>query len=130
MLELDGLLGLIAVGLWVFCFIDVVLTPDGQQRNLPKLAWVFIVLLFFDIGAIAWLAFGKNYDKRAARRQGEAANQFPEYDRPGRYVPSNPDDDAAFLAGLRERAEEQRRRAREQSPDQPDGKADPSTPEA
>ena len=38
---------------------------------------------------------------------------IPEYDRPNRYVPSNPDDDEEFLAGLRKRAEEQRRRARD-----------------
>ena len=34
--------------------------------------------------------------------------------RPTRRVPTNPDDDEEFLAGLRLRAEEQRRRAREQ----------------
>jgi hypothetical protein len=35
---------------------------------------------------------------------------YPEYDRPGRAVPANPDDDEQFLRGVRERAEEQRRR--------------------
>jgi hypothetical protein len=38
---------------------------------------------------------------------------FPEYDRPGRAMATNPDDDEAFLRGLRERAEEQRRTYRE-----------------
>jgi hypothetical protein len=38
---------------------------------------------------------------------------FPEYDRPGRNVADNPEDDEAFLRGLRERAEEQRRLYRE-----------------
>ena len=114
-LELDGFVGLIALGLWVFAFIDVLLTPDGVQRNLPKLAWVFIVLLFPLIGSIAWLAAGKNYDKPGtAGPKNATAAKFPEYDRPGRHVPSNPDDDEEFLAGLRKRAEDQRRRAREQ----------------
>jgi hypothetical protein len=39
----------------------------------------------------------------------------PEYDRPGRAVPQNPDDDEAFLRQVRERAEEQRRRAAERA---------------
>ncbi len=40
---------------------------------------------------------------------------FPEYDRPGRAVAANPEDDEAFLRGLRERAEEQRRAYRASS---------------
>jgi hypothetical protein len=127
-LEIDGFVGFLALALWVYCFIDVLLTPDGQQRNLPKLAWVFIVLLFPPIGPIAWLVAGKNYGKTAtaARSTSGPASRYPEYDRPGRHVPGNPDDDEVFLASLRLRAEEQRRRARESS----DGKAsDGSAPE-
>ncbi|MCW2497160.1 PLD nuclease N-terminal domain-containing protein [Jatrophihabitans sp.] len=126
MLELDGVAGLIMLILWVYCFIDVLLTPDGEQRNLPKLAWVFIVLLLPDLGSIAWLIAGKNWDRVGARQQGKGATtRYPEYDRSGRHVPSNPDDDEVFLAGLRQRAEEQRRRAQEK--DKPEsGDVDPS----
>ena len=115
MLELDGVGLLIYLAVWIGCFIDVLLTPDGATRNLPKLAWVFIVLLFGLIGSIAWLVAGKNWDRTGTARQARTTSQFPEYERPGRHVPSNPDDDEVFLAGLRQRAEEQRRRAREQS---------------
>lgn len=38
---------------------------------------------------------------------------FPEYDRPGRARATNPEDDEAFLRGLRERAEEQRQAYRD-----------------
>jgi hypothetical protein len=119
MLYFDGLGGLILLGLWVFCFIDVLMTPEYAVRNLPKLAWVFIVLLFSLIGSIAWLVAGRPWDRAsaAAPKAAGAARRYPEYDRPGRYVPTNPDDDEEFLAGLRKRAEEQRRRAREQSRD-------------
>ena len=41
-------------------------------------------------------------------------SSFPEYERPGRAVAANPEDDEAFLRGVRERAEEQRRAYREQ----------------
>jgi len=116
MLFADGAVFFIFLALWVGCFIDVLLTPDGAQRNLPKLAWVFIVLLVPDLGSIAWLVAGHPWQNSGARpRSTGAASRFPEYDRPGRYVPSNPDDDEEFLAGLRKRAEDQRRRAREQS---------------
>jgi hypothetical protein len=120
MLFVDGIGGLIFLGLWVFCFIDVLLTPDTAVRNLPKLAWVFIVLLLPDIGSIAWLIAGRPWNRVPAAQARGATGRFPEYDRPGRYVPTNPDDDEEFLAGLRRRAEEQRRRAREAQPDQDD----------
>ena len=47
------------------------------------------------------------------RDAGRAARQFPEYDRPGRFAATNPDDDEAFLRQVRERAEQQTRAARE-----------------
>jgi hypothetical protein len=117
MLYFDGLGGLLVIGLWIFCFIDVLLTPDTACRNLPKLAWVFIVLLFPLIGSIAWLAAGRPWDRAGVASRPRATSRFPEYDRPNRYVASNPDDDEEFLASLRKRAEEQRRRAREQRED-------------
>lgn len=115
MLYFDGVGGFILLALWVFCFIDVLLTPVPNCRNLPKLAWVFIVLLFPLIGSIAWLVAGRSWDGKAVAPVNRgAASRYPEYDRPNRFVPTNPDDDEEFLAGLRKRAEEQRQRAREQ----------------
>lgn len=120
MLYLDGFAGLIMIALWVFCFIDVLLTPDGAIRNLPKLAWVFIVLLLPTIGSIAWLVAGRPWDRTNLQARTRGSNRFPESQRPNRFVPSNPDDDEEFLAGLRQRAEEQRRRAREAQHEQDD----------
>ena len=104
----DGVGGLVFLGLWIFCFIDVLTTPEKACRNLPKLAWVFIVLLLPLVGPIAWLVAGHPWDRTQlpAKRPAERTDQ-------ARRVPANPDDDEEFLAGLRERAEEQRRRARE-----------------
>ena len=39
---------------------------------------------------------------------------YPEYDRPGRAMGATPESDDEFLKRVRERAEEQRRRAAEQ----------------
>jgi hypothetical protein len=114
MLVFDGLGGLFMLGLWIFCFIDVILTPDGGCRNLPKLTWVFIVLLLPDIGSIAWLVAGRPWNRVGVPAQGEPATMpRRRYEPSTRTATSSPDDDEEFLAGLRKRAEEQRRKARE-----------------
>lgn len=110
MIFADGTLGLILLALWIFCIIDVITTSEADVRNLPKLAWLFIVLILPDIGSIAWLIAGRNWQKRqTGYRSTTAARAYPEYDRPGRAVATNPDDDEAFLKQVRERAEAQRR---------------------
>lgn len=116
MLFFDGALGLLAIGVWIFCIIDVITTPEGEARNLPKLVWLLIVIILMDIGSIAWLVAGRDWNRVPAARP-----QRPTAGRPtAARLPTNPDDDDDFLAGLRARAEEQRRRAREaQQKDEP-----------
>jgi hypothetical protein len=115
MLFFGGGLGLIVVVLWIFCVVDTITTPENQVRNLPKLAWIFIVLLFLDLGAIAWLLGGRPWNKVPANRtvgRGTAATPRPGNRAPApQRVASNPDDDDEFLASLSKRADEQRRRA-------------------
>lgn len=110
MLFFDGAFGLVLLAVWLFCIIDVITTPDAQIRNLPKLAWLLIVIALVDLGSIAWLVAGRNWaGGNSLAHRGNRGSEYPEYDRPGRFVPSNPDDDEAFLRQLRERAEQQRR---------------------
>lgn len=109
MLLFDGGLALVAIAFWLFCLIDVITTPEEQCRNLPKVAWILIVLFLAEIGSIVWLAAGRTWQARPPER-GTAPGAGP---RPRQSRPTNPDDDEEFLAGLRARAEEQRRRARE-----------------
>ena len=120
MIKIEGLLGVIAFALWVFCLVDAIGSPADRIRNLPKAAWVIIVLLFPLVGSIAWLVAGRP-DQGVARRSPYEREQaaFPEYDRPGRAAAVDPDKDEAFLRQVRERAEAQRkayeeRRKREQ----------------
>jgi hypothetical protein len=112
-LFIDGGLGLFLLGLWVFCIADVIMTDESRVRNMPKLLWLLIVLVLPDIGSILWLVAGHPWQQQRAVTS-RIGQEFPEYDRPGRHVAANPDDDAAFLHGLRARAEEQRRRAAEE----------------
>ena len=120
MLLFDGGLGLIMFGLWIFCIIDVITTPEGECRNLPKMLWLLIVILIPDVGSIVWLVAGRNWNRQPANLpyKGNRGTSMP---RAGAGRASNPDDDEEFQAFLRARAEEQRRRAREaqQRDDQP-----------
>lgn len=99
--------GLLVLALWVFCVIEVIMTDGSRCRSLPKPLWLLIVLILPDVGSVAWLVAGR---PRAAWRPAA-----PAYDAgAGRPLPPSPDDDEDFLRGLRERVEEQRRKAREQ----------------
>lgn len=128
MLKLELALGVVTVALWVYCLVDVLGSRDDQVRALPKLGWFVVVLLFPLAGSIVWLLAGR---PRAAASPGSAhqrpAPGYPEYDRPGRAAASTPEADEEFLRGVRERAEEQRRRYRERRESERRGSEDPES---
>ena len=113
MLLFDGFFGLVMLGLWLFCIIDVITTDESQCRNLPKLVWILLVLLLPDIGSIAWLVAGRQWASASPNLPYKGNTGRPqEHRRPGRATATNPDDDEDFLLRLRERAEQQRREHR------------------
>lgn len=113
-IRVEMLFSLVIFALWVFCVVDVINTDEGSMRNLPKVAWLLIVLLFPFVGSVAWLAAGRpTHSGPRQSRFERSVPQFPEYDRPGRAAASDPQADDDFLRGVRERAEEQRRLYRE-----------------
>jgi hypothetical protein len=107
----DALAFVAELSLLVYCVLDVLRTPARQVRNLPKPVWLFLCFVPPVIGPICWLLFGRP-PQTGASLPYKGNTGFPEYERPGRATATNPDDDEAFLRGLRERAEEQRRKAR------------------
>ncbi|GAC66542.1 PLD nuclease N-terminal domain-containing protein [Gordonia soli] len=108
-------LGIIYLVILVIALIDIINTDDALVRGMPKLAWVALVVIFPLLGALIWLAFGRpSADERPRNHHAGAASEFPEYDRPGRYIPTDADADREFLQQLRDRAEQQRQTAREQ----------------
>jgi hypothetical protein len=122
-LYLDGVGGLVLFALWVFCLIDVITTDESLCRNLPKIWWIVVVVLLVDVGAVLWLVAGRTWQTAPAgpglpyrgNRGRDVASWYPEYERPGRFAATSPDDDEAFLRHCRERAEEQRRKHRERT---------------
>ncbi|MEV0676101.1 PLD nuclease N-terminal domain-containing protein [Actinosynnema sp. NPDC050436] len=115
MFYFGGLFGVLTFGLWLFCLVDVITTQDGDARNLPKVGWLLIVLFFPLVGSIAWLLAGRPVRAGGGRLGAyeRPAPAYPEYDRPGRFAAGDSESDAEFLRRCRERAEEQRRKARE-----------------
>ena len=124
MLFADGAGGVLLLLLWVFCIFDAISADETRVRNLSKGTWIILVILLADIGSVMWLVAGRPQGPaRTVPYKGNTGIP-PQYDRPGRAVAQTPDDDAAFLDGLKRRAEEQRRRAEEDAKrlrDQGDG---------
>ncbi|WP_377269899.1 PLD nuclease N-terminal domain-containing protein [Peterkaempfera sp. SMS 1(5)a] len=95
---------LLVLALWIWAFIDCLITPEEEVRHLPKVVWILLILFFGEVlvGPIAWLVAGRSR-AGAGRRQvpwpsGTAG--YPEYERPQRRVLA-PDDDPEFLASLK-----------------------------
>lgn len=88
-------LGVVALGLLIYCTVECIQTPRHRVRVLPKVAWIFIILLLPLLGAGLWMAFGRAKSTPAA---------------PQRRGPAAPDDDPEFLRRVEiERRQQQRR---------------------
>ncbi|MFF3555845.1 PLD nuclease N-terminal domain-containing protein [Streptomyces tsukubensis] len=89
---------LLVLALWIYAFIDVLNTPEKEVRNLPKIAWVIIVLLFGEVllGPIAWFVAGR--PRRTAAYGGGGGAFSPGGRRSGGWVA--PDDNPDFLKSL------------------------------
>lgn len=90
------LMYLVPLALTIYAFIDCLNTPEDEAKHLPKIAWVFIILLFWIVGPIAWLAAGK-------MRHAPANGRTPsEWHRNHRLEYVAPDDNPEFLKSLAE----------------------------
>jgi hypothetical protein len=76
---------LLILAFTVYCLVSIVQAPDGALRNLPRWAWLLLVLFFPLAGGLAYLIAGRPVGIAPTPR------------RPG---PRGPDDDEEFLKGL------------------------------
>jgi Phospholipase_D-nuclease N-terminal len=119
--RLFPLFALFDVALIAIALIDCLSVEEHEIRALPRVVWVFLILLFSPVGPIVWFVAG-----RPQRAEARAARGPMTYARPSAQVP--PDDDPEFIgrmatgrredeellrmweADLRKREEELRRR--------------------
>lgn len=97
-----GALALVALLLAVYGVLSILTTPPDRVQHLPRAAWLVLVLVVPLAGGLAWLLAG---------RPALPSASSPVRARRGAAAPA-PDDDAAFLRQLRDRADAQRARAR------------------
>ena len=105
--DAEGLVGLLLIGLWIFCILDVIATDASLCRNLPKMVWLGIVFFLPDIGSVCWLLLGR--PEKTRLRPGDTNYRRPVTS--SRRITA-PDDDDAYLQNLspivREREEQAR----------------------
>jgi hypothetical protein len=58
-LFVPGFFGLVMFMVWIFAVLDVIQTDEILMRNLPKMAWLMIVIFIPTVGAVAWFAVGR-----------------------------------------------------------------------
>lgn len=91
-------LGVVALGLLIYCTVEWFQTPRRRVRVLPKAAWLFIILLLPLLGPGLWMAFGRTKAESSA---------------PQRKGPVAPDDDPEFLRRVEIERRQQLRREQE-----------------
>lgn len=133
---IDALPVILELALLVYCLIDAIQSPEGDIRNLPKWAWILLIIILPLVGSIAWLVAGRPTSHRSAAAMWRPGGGFPEEERP---APSTKDIDDRLDADLarvdREHEEALRRwqrdleeRERRLSEAQPPGTEDGTTP--
>lgn len=94
---------LVGVALYIYFILDVLRTPRGETRSLPKFVWLLLVILIPLLGGVIWLALGRVWPapgSRLGRRRGPLA----------------PDDDPKFLKQLGDAAWHKRMQRRRGEP--------------
>jgi hypothetical protein len=118
---------LLVLAVWIYAFIDCLNTPEKDVRNLPKLVWVAIIVLFGSVlfGPLAWFVGGRPRG-RPVIAGGEAAAGGGGR-RPGRVRWVAPDDNPDFLRSLEEDRRREKRREDRQKKDEegPEGRQGP-----
>ncbi len=93
LLKLGGLFFLVSVLFWLWAIFDSLTCEERRVRNLPRWAWLVVILVGLELGALAWAIFGRPHARGqlAARTAGQP---------PTGRGPVGPDDDPEFLRNI------------------------------
>ncbi|WP_082556037.1 PLD nuclease N-terminal domain-containing protein [Aeromicrobium sp. Root472D3] len=92
-----ALLVVVAVVLVVYAIFDLLATPKGQVRVLPKIVWFVLVLVPF-VGPLLWIFVGHGRQAPPPRQRGAGDGNGGGWTPPP--SPRGPDDDPDYLRGL------------------------------
>ncbi|WP_030576991.1 MULTISPECIES: PLD nuclease N-terminal domain-containing protein [Streptomyces] len=117
---------IVPLALTIYAFIDCLNTSEEDTKHLPKIAWVFIILLFWIVGPVVWLVAGK------ARHNGAGGAGPSSWQRARRQQWVAPDDNPDFLKSLKadkadKDTEAEEERGRRDGGTNPDDKAPPAS---
>ncbi|MEU5330226.1 PLD nuclease N-terminal domain-containing protein [Streptomyces parvus] len=110
---------IVPLALTIYAFIDCLNTSEEDTKHLPKIAWVFIILLFWIVGPVVWLVAGKNRHNRAA---GAGPSSWQ---RGRRQQWVAPDDNPDFLKSLKDDKKPEAETEAEEEPGRRDGGTSP-----
>lgn len=128
MFYFGGIAGLLLLGLWIYCILDVISTDEMAMRNMPKVLWLLVVVFLPTVGSVAWLALGR--PQRPGLRSGDTT-YLPGPSRRPAPRPLGPEDSPEFMLhadneakrlqrweeDLRRREDDLRRRENDGDPD-------------
>lgn len=120
-----ALMFIVPLALTIYAFIDCLNTSEEDTKHLPKIAWVFIILLFWIAGPVVWLVAGK------ARRTRTGGAGPSSWQRSRRQQWVAPDDNPDFLKSLKDdrnaEAEAEEERGRPDGGTGPDDRTPPTS---
>ncbi|MDR1393239.1 MAG: PLD nuclease N-terminal domain-containing protein [Bifidobacteriaceae bacterium] len=93
------LLYVLPLALAIYALVDFATDDDVERTSVPKLAWIFIIIVLPIAGPLAWLVVAKIARPRRTARQPGTWGRGPasRYSRPAPRQPMRPDDDQEFL---------------------------------
>ena len=105
-----------ALVFYVFVLVFAASAEPTTVRNLPKWAWLLIVVFFPVVGAIAYLIFGRPLSAGSAGSNSGSAFRFRSQTSKPRTGPIAPDDDPEFLRSLERRLKSEPKEQAEPNP--------------
>lgn len=70
---------IVVVAFTVYALVDCLMLPKSRVKALPRVAWVFIILLFTPIGGILWLLIGRGRRITTAPRRAMGPDDDPDF---------------------------------------------------
>jgi hypothetical protein len=91
--------------IWLYALVESISSDETLIRNLPKMAWVILIVLAPPVGSIAWFIAGRPLGDRSpiVRDDPAPAKQIPAPRRP-----LGPEDSPQFATHIEERRRLQR----------------------